>query len=199
MPGFFKRPDPDKNFFYNYFDHLNALSKQSADLYVEFKELKTADAQIDFFEKELSKRNLILNPLRDAHDYMDEIMGATILPASGMLTAVGALIAAAWEGVQALAIHWGLANNDREKHADTALEYFVTAAAVFTLSAMSFVKSWISLVSRPIATVEQGFAKQDTPRFYNEDKEPVVEAGRQVMNNVIDGAASVLNRFSSQF
>lgn len=193
MPGFFKRPDPDKNFFYNYFDHLKALTKHSAELYEEFKKLKTADAQMDFFEKELSNRNLILNPLRDAHDYMDEVMGATVLPAFGMLSAVGALVVAAWEGVQALAIHCGLAHNDREKHADEALGFFIAAAAVFTLSAMSFVKSWISLVSRPIATVEQGFAKQDTLRFYNEDKEPVVEAARKGMNDAIDGAASVLN------
>jgi 7-cyano-7-deazaguanine synthase in queuosine biosynthesis len=193
MPGFFKRPDPDKNFFYNYFDHLKALTKHSAELYEEFKKLKTSDAQIDFFEKELSNRNLILNPLRDAHDYMDEVMGATVLPAFGMLTAVGALVVAAWEGVQALAIHCGFAHNDREKHADEALSFFIAAAAAFTLSAMSFVKSWISLVSRPIATVEQGFAKQDTLRFYNEDKEPVVEAARKGMNEAIDGAASVLN------
>ncbi|MDR3503275.1 MAG: hypothetical protein P4L79_11925 [Legionella sp.] len=197
MPGFFKRPDPDKNFFYNYLDHLHALNKQSEALYAKFKQLNTTDEQLAFLENVFYERNLILQPLRDAHDYMDEVMGATVFPAVGMLTAIGSLIFAAWEGAQALAIHLGFASNDRIKHADKAFEFFIAAAITFTLSAVSFIKSLISLVSRPIATVEQGFAKQDTNRFYNEDKEPAVEAVKDGVKGVVDSAANVLNRFTA--
>lgn len=194
MPGFFKRPDPEKNFFYNYFDHLNALGKGADALYHKFSELRTVDEQWDFLEKVLSDRNLILQPLRDGYDYMDEVIGATVLPTAGALTSLGLLVFAVWEVAQSLAINLGFARNDREAHADNALQYFLGAALVLAFSAMSFIKSCISLISRPIATAEHGFAKQDKDRFYNEDKEPAVEAAREGIKEAVDGAASVLNR-----
>ncbi|CAM4470392.1 MAG: hypothetical protein LEGION0403_FIIPPAGN_00297 [Legionella sp.] len=195
MPGFFKRPDPEKNFFSNYIDHLHALILHGGALWEEAKGLRTSVEQQNFIEKVFGDRNLILQPLRDGHDYMDEIMGATVLPTVALMTAAGALVTAVWEGAQALAIHWGLARNDHTDHARNALLFVLGAAAALTISVLSFIKSWISLVSRPIATIEQGFAKQDAPRFYNEDKDPVVEAARDGVKGLVDSAANALTSF----
>ncbi|MFJ1269520.1 hypothetical protein ACD661_13215 [Legionella lytica] len=193
MPGFFKRPDPQKSFFSNYIDHLHALVLQTGALWEDFNKLKSSEEKEDFVWNTLNNRNLLLHPIRDGHDYMDEVMGATVLPAVAFMTAAGALVASVWEGAQALAIHWGLMQNDHKDHADNALGYIITAAAALTISVVSFIKSWISMVSRLVATVEQGFAKQDAPRFYNEDKEPGVESLRDGAKGFVDGIADTVN------
>lgn len=192
MPGFFKRPDPEKNFFFNYIDHLKALSKQAEKLCSDFDKLSPTEKE-ELFWKTLNDRNLVLQPIRDAHDYMDEVMGATVLPAVALMAAAGALVASVWEGAQALAIHCGLMQNDHEAHADNALSCAIIAAAALTASVASFIKSWISMVSRLVATAEHGFAKQDAPRFYNEDKEPIVEAGREGFKGAVDFIANGIN------
>lgn len=199
MPGFFKRPDPDKNFFQNYYDHLNALARQTAELCTKYKELKTERQIEEFMDKVISDRFLVLEPLRDGYDYMDEVLGATVLPVVALLGSVVAAVAAAWEGVHALAIHWGMADNDKVDHAANALNLCIASALALSLSVVSLLKSAISLISRPIATAEYGFAKQDTYRFYNEDKEPAVEFMREGVKDFVDSTASGLNRLANMF
>ncbi|KTD14531.1 hypothetical protein Lgra_0562 [Legionella gratiana] len=172
MPKLFKeskKPDPKKNFFQNYSDHLDYLQHEFEEFWIKLEKTKKLEERLNLMSNEALKRLNIFERLRDGHDYMDEVVGATALPALGMIVSIGSFAAAVWEGAQALAIHVGLTKKDGEDHKENAANFLLLSAASFALSVASFLKSAISLISRPIITAFYGYAKQDIVRFHNDE------------------------------
>lgn len=172
MPKLFenrKKPSPKKNFFQNYSDHLDYLQLEFKKVWEKLEATRSFEKQLDIISDEALKRLNIFERLRDGHDYMDEVIGATAIPAMGMVLSIASFAVAIWEGVQALAIHIGLAKKDSEDHKESAVNALLFSAASFVLSVASFLKSAVSLITRPIITAVKGFAEQDVDRFHNEE------------------------------
>ncbi|STX41201.1 Uncharacterised protein [Legionella donaldsonii] len=194
MPGFFdrakqaivnkslgkKEPDAKQNPVENYVDHAHFLLIKSLQKFDTLKEkygkLEKDGTEASFYDllsfikKEANKHLTICEKLRDGHDYFDEVVGATAIPALGMIASTAALGMAIWEGAQALAIHAGFKEGtDKEKsaHLENAGTMLLASAAAFVGAVASFLKSAISLVTRPVVTAIEGFAAQDKDRFYD--------------------------------
>lgn len=111
----------------------------------------------------------IFEALRDGYDYFDEVVGATAIPALAGLACLGLAASAIWEGIQELAIKIGLQNNDHDKHLEKAAANLLLAGTAFVISIASFIKSAISLFTRPIVTSINGYKPQNINRFTIED------------------------------
>ncbi|KTD34368.1 hypothetical protein Lmor_1765 [Legionella moravica] len=164
-----KTPDPKKNFFENYSDHLDFMIIHFQQKFNKLKNINDLDVALDYIGDEAIKRLKMFDPLRDGHDYFDEVVGATGLPALGIIASIASLGTAIWESAQALAIEMGIKRNDREDHLDIAAGYLILSAAAIIIAIASFVKSAISLITRPLVTALSGYAEQDEDRFHNED------------------------------
>ncbi|CEG57734.1 hypothetical protein [Legionella fallonii] len=172
MPKFFRvrrTPDPKKNFFQNYSDHFDYLQEKYEKVWHKLVEKQNLEEQFNFLNKQALKRLSIFEKLRDGYDYFDEVVGATALPAIGLVSSIATLGLALWEGIRALVIKIGLVNNDGQEHHVKAQSALLLSAASFLLSIACFLKSTISLITRPIVTAIYGFEKQDKERFINED------------------------------
>lgn len=179
MSKFFatKTPNKKKNFFQNYYDHVSYLKVELEDLY---KKLHKTDNAFKLLFNEGLKRLSVFDALRDGHDYFDEVLGATVMPIMAAGASLALLGLAIWEFVQS-----------NSKSDSAALSLLVAAGAALLFSAAVFVKSAISLITRPIVTAIQGFKKPDGDRFYNEDDD-LVKRTERVGNKVIDGVADFL-------
>ncbi len=184
MSGFFskrtfkdhKKPDSKKNFFQNYDDHLNSLSQELAKTFpiADFSQLHSIaidhpNALLNKVCNETLKHLYLFDALRDGYDYCDEVVGATAIPALAVLASVGLAAAALWEGIQALAIKMGLKKRDHHNHLEAAAANILLAGTAFVLSIVSFMKSVISLFTRPLVTLINGFKPQDINRFSIDD------------------------------
>ena len=118
------------------------------------------------FTQKVCKHVTLFDPLRDGHDYFDEVMGATLLPVALSLTSIGLLTASLCEGIMALFIQTNVIENDDKTHGQRAGIYLFSALLVSILSYATFLKSAASLITRPLVTVFQGCKEQDIPRFY---------------------------------
>jgi len=179
MPAFknHKKPAHYKNFFQNYDDHINSVESKLKVKYPMMNDIDSAQTLISALSKvtmeSLSKEVLshlyIFDALRDGHDYFDEVMGATVVPFAAGLASLGLAALAMWEAAQALAIKVGMKKDDHQSHGSTAVDFILLAAAAAVISAAIFIKSAISLVTRPIVTLVNGAKPQDENRFANED------------------------------
>lgn len=175
MPHFFanpsksSKPDLKNNFFQNYADHLEFLHQKFKDKYDGFMGEKTVDMKLAILKNEALERLSIFEKIRDGHDYFDEVVGATAIPAMGAIVSLCSLAMAIWDAGQALAIKAGFVKDDEINHKDNAIDHLLLSAAALALSVASFVKSMIALVTRPIVTAIQGFAEQDEDRFHHSD------------------------------
>ena len=156
---FHKKPNPQKNFFENYISHaIFIIGHLDQDYHFsdigcsmrEFSNNLNTSCQNLWNIKHL----LIFDPLRDGYDYTDEILGATAVSALFLL-------------VSQLSIGMALAQlcggKDKTK---TSLNFLLTACNTLAISCISFIKSLISLVSRPIVTAISGWKPQNINRFY---------------------------------
>ena len=164
-----KTPDPKKNFFENYSDHLDFLIMHFEQKFNKLRNFEDIGTALEYIGDEAIKRLKLFDQLRDGHDFFDEVVGATALPALGIIASIASLGTAIWESAQALAIKAGIARNDHEDHMDVAAGYLILSAASIILAIASFLKSAISIITRPIVTALTGFAEQDEDRFHNED------------------------------
>ncbi|STX37665.1 hypothetical protein [Legionella feeleii] len=166
-----KTPDTEKNFFQNYSDHFAFLEKEFKKKGAKLMEMNFDDG-LSFLSDQALERLKLFERLRDGHDYFDEVVGATAIPLMSLAVATVAAAAAIWEGVQDLAIHTGyMKAKDKvsvDENLDTSL-YLMIAGSFFLLAVASFLKSAISLISRPVVTAIQGFDEQDKERFCNND------------------------------
>ncbi|WP_298627384.1 hypothetical protein [uncultured Legionella sp.] len=164
-----KTPDPQKNFFENYSDHLGFLIIKFEQKFLQLQQMDSAQNALHFISKEALRRLNMFEQLRDRYDYFDEILGATALPALCLITSIASLSAALWESTQALAIKTGFTRNDNEDHLTDAGGFLLISVASILFSIASLLKSAISIVTRPIVTALQGYAEQDEDRFHNEE------------------------------
>ncbi|AHE67580.1 hypothetical protein [Legionella oakridgensis] len=172
MPTFFgnqKKPASEKSFMQNYGDHLKHVEHQANLTYYRFLSYQSYSKQFSLLGEQMRERIKIFQALYDGYDYADEILGATIVPILSVANTVVFTVAALWEGMQALSIRIGLARDDGDHHSRLAMSYLLGAGAFLLFSAVSLVKSAISLITRPLITMVHGFKPQDTERFYNED------------------------------
>ena len=160
-----KKPDPNKNFFQNYIDHGAHVRDQQIAFYTKFQ---TSEKPLQLLVDEAVSHLYILDALRDGHDYFDEVVGATAIPllcATASLALAGLAI---WEACTALYIKCDPSKNDGEDHGQKAKKALLLAGAAFVLAIGCFVKSVISLFTRPIATLLPHAKLQDKERFYDD-------------------------------
>ncbi|MCL9685480.1 hypothetical protein [Legionella maioricensis] len=172
MPRFFpghKKPDRNKNFFQNYSDHLNYLQDKYAEAWEEFKNQATFDQKLDFIGEQALERLNLFEKLRDGHDYFDEVVGATALPALGLVISIATLGMALWEGIQALVIRTGIARGSIQEHQEGAKQDLLVSGVAFLGAIASFLKSAVSLITRPVITAIRGFEEQNIDRFITDD------------------------------
>jgi hypothetical protein len=175
------KPDPKKNFFQNYNDHLNSLERNfikkidtsKTGNYAEiFNSIKTKAKYhpgqlLQFATQEILAPLYVFDKLRDGHDYFDEVSGATVVPLLSAAAFLGFTTRAIWEGIQKLA-H---SAKGKYYNGDEGLSNLVLAGTALMISITSLIKSVISLVSRPLVTLLGGFQAQDTKRFYIETED----------------------------
>ena len=153
-----KKPDSKKNFFQNYQDHTTYLQSQFFAVKEKFDGTK-ARHKVAYVGKQLVARINCLDPLRDGHDYMDEVLGATSVP---LIAGVVAIAAAGTALLYSVCSFFDAKSN----WASEAKMAFAVAGIAAAVALFSFAKSFISLFTRPIATVLNGGPKpQDTNRF----------------------------------
>ncbi|WP_019216247.1 hypothetical protein [Legionella tunisiensis] len=166
-----KTPDANKNFFQNYSDHLDFLEEKFKKKGAKLMQMNM-DEGLAFLSEQALERLKLFESLRDGHDYFDEVVGATTIPLMSLAVAAVATAAVIWEGVQDLAIHTGFMKAKDKVSIDKDLQtshYLIVAGAAFLFAVASFLKSAISLISRPVVTAIQGFDKQDEVRFCNQN------------------------------
>ena len=181
------KPNPNKNFFQNYYDHVHQLAKNYAKNYEDKKEEFFATKnQLEFLSNQALKHLSIFNALYDVYDYTDEIAGATVTHWLG--TGIALVLAATvpWELAQALVININWAKDDREDHVQEALLSIVAAALLFLLTTAIFIRSVISLVTRPLVTVVCGYQQPKENRFYDES---VASPNNDVIEAIVDTVA----------
>ncbi len=153
-----QRANPKNNFFQNYSEHLNALDNK---LFKEYNKIKTPD---DFASTILSHAT-VFEPLRDTHDYADDIFGATVLPILAAALSLAAIANTFYEGAQVLLMKAGLMTGDADEHSQLAINSFMVSATSLAVAVASLIKSVVSLFARPIATMVCGYKDQDEVRF----------------------------------
>ena len=160
-----EKPQKSKNFFENYTDHVRFLF----DKYKQVIASENFSGFIDNIAEASIKSLNLFEPLRDGHDYFDEVGGATAIPLASAVASIATFAMAAWEGLQALACSVGFMRSSTESHADEAVKFLQISLACALLALGSFVKSAVSLVTRPLVTAIKGFAPQDKERFMIDD------------------------------
>ncbi|KTD77181.1 hypothetical protein [Legionella waltersii] len=194
MPSFFKKPSSDKNFFQNYSDHIDALEIKFIKKFNELKKPKNRGKIFDILADEALGRINIFEPLRDGHDYCDEFVGATALPALGLIASLAFAGKALFEAGEALFIKVGFSQKDGEDHLSKAGFALALSAISFALSIASFIKSAISLVTRPIATLFSGYAPQKEDRFYrNDGVDRLISFGEETLDEAERGLSNLFS------
>jgi hypothetical protein len=192
MPVLFKKekPSPKKNFFQNYSDHLDFLQDKFYKKFDELMHKGNLDEAFNYISNEALERLSIFERLRDGHDYCDEFVGATAIPVLGIIASFALLGKSLYESVETLAIKIGFSTDDHQNHLRSAGFYLMLSGISFVLSIASFLKSAISMVTRPIVTGLQGWAKQDEPRFLREDSN--VKKAESLVDEVVSHLPSFL-------
>lgn len=170
MPRFLsnqKTPSNRKTFFQNYYDHLQFIRR---DFFKDDK-LKITRQNVEDVTKHIldAKRISCFDGLRDKYDYCDEIMGATIVPILGAVIFLGGVINAIWEGLQLLATQCGFIPFDTRDHSENAIVSLMAAGSTLVIAAATFIKSLISVFTRPLVTFVSGWQPQNVDRFYRAD------------------------------
>lgn len=124
---------------------------------------------LNFLAKEAIARVYVFDALRDGYDYFDEVVGATVLPFLSGCASIALAVVSIVELSYAIGIGVGLLEDDKKNHGDNVVLALVLAVAAVSFAVAVFIKSAISLVTRPLVTAVQGFKSQDINRFYDED------------------------------
>lgn len=180
-----KKPNPNYTFFKNYDNHIE---------FVKEKYARKMDTMIDrntgividhnsslFLHDEILKHLITFDSLRDMHDYMDEIMGITLLPIAGASLAVIGLLLAGRHAINGLECKYGATGVTQDAKADNEFKYSMNflmwALGAFGYAAVTFATSAVRLVTRPLVTATYGWKPQDENRFLDDGS-----AQAQVMN-----------------
>ncbi len=161
------KPKQKLNFFQNYIHHTRAMDNKLSN---EAKKVMTKDDNGKTLINFLAGHVTWGDRLRDGYDLMDEVMGASAIPLAAKALAIAFALKAVWEGVQ-WAYHQATKEefdeecSNEHNHGDKAVNDLFIAGSMVVICWTSLFKSVISLVTRPILTASQGWAKQDSNRF----------------------------------
>lgn len=160
MPTFFvksMKPDPEKNFLLNYSDHLNFTFNR-------VKPPKQSTIQ------EVLGHIYIFDALRDGYDFLDEVIGLTISPIIGLISALLFTAHLIWGAISLLPL---IVNRYYYKifsvETDETLDCLFRTSMITLLSIAVCIKSAISLITRPLITLINGYNDQNIDRFYVKD------------------------------
>ncbi|KTC64798.1 Uncharacterised protein (plasmid) [Legionella adelaidensis] len=163
-------PDAEKSFQENYGDHLQWIQKKVEHKYFRFWKLNSHSERLSLILNELALINKADKPLIDEYDYLDELMGATLIPFFSALNTAVFIVAATFECAQALAIQTSQMKDDQDNHLNTAMGYLILAGASLLLTVVSALKACVSLVTRPMLTIWSGYQLNESGRFINYSK-----------------------------
>jgi hypothetical protein len=121
--------------------------------------------RLSIIKDETLQRLRMLDGFYDRYDVADEVLGATVIPWAIGAAATGAFLYAVWEAGFMLAIKGGLVRNDHENHGDRAVMAFLASVALAALTVVIFAKSLISLVTRTLVTLTDGYSTPNQSRF----------------------------------
>lgn len=158
-----KKPDPKKNAIENYIDHAQYVFRKYKELEKELRSAKSMDKASDLMYNTAIKRLNFFQPLRDGHDYTDEVLGVLSTPVV-LLASLTFLMKSIYHKLSAVFI-----NGNSRSDNDESIENLYNACLGLIVGICNYLISAPSLITRPIATAIYGFAKQDTNRFYVED------------------------------
>ena len=161
-------PHPNKSFLQNYDDHVKlflkddmvSLTKDYTDPYKD---------KYAILRREIIARFGLFDSLCDHYDYFDEVIGATVIPCLSLFVVEITAIFAIIEGIYALAIRMRACRDDHADHVDAMINALITSGLALIFAASYFLKSVVSLCTRPLVTTIKGFKPQDKFRFYDED------------------------------
>lgn len=167
------KPDDYKTFFQNYAAHKKFIELKHSKMLDEYR-LKQGSEKLSFIVQQIAAHMTIFETLWDRYDYVDELLGATALPLLFTGFAIQQLGLAAWEGIQALAEQFNLKEKDGNEHSFQALGCLQASVASVLIAVFSLVKSTISLITRPLATLalDVGNPKAEQERFVTDQEEP---------------------------
>ncbi|WP_133129788.1 hypothetical protein [Legionella yabuuchiae] len=167
-----KKPSRTKNTFQNYYDHINCLLEDLTETMNDIEnDLSQGDVNtaLSKISQEVLKRLTMLEPIYDRYDYFDEIVGATAVSLLGISISLTSLALAFWESIQLLAINAGIKQKDGENHSNKAIQCLLFSGAMLLVGVCFFLKSSVSLLSRPLMTLIEGWKEDDKARFTRED------------------------------
>ena len=164
-----KAPNKNYSIFKNFNHHLHYITGKYVDQYSAFKTATDAEKE-KIFNNEIESQLTMFKPLKDGYDYMDEMMGATVVPLLAGVAAVACLVAATCYGLSELAVRAGVVRGQKGDNGNKALDALFYAAVSVLIAVSSFLKSAVSLFTRPFVTLYEGWDKnQDEVRFYDMD------------------------------
>lgn len=156
----------NKNFFQNYFDHMNVLAQHSNNAFEAFK----TNENIGYILNGMVARLDPFEPLCDAHDFLDEVIGIVVRPIISISFAFYYAGAAIAEIVNALVNKEENSEDVNPKHSIKAKNNATVALYYALFSIAAFVKSVISIITRPLVTAIKGFEeREEDNRFHNDD------------------------------
>jgi len=188
------RPDNNKSFFANYSDHLRSIHNRYSAKLTAFEQNPSMAGKFGAIAVELWSQKNIFKPLQDKHDLCDQIFGALVLPSLMKLAALGHLLMAVYEGVNALAISANIRAGDGIDHYQAAKDNVMKAVLFYAVAVFTYVKSVLSFFIRGILTLVSGFKPTDEVRFSSEPPaaaEAEAPAGGQELEGVIPAFGGV--------
>jgi hypothetical protein len=171
MPSFYSKPSSQKNAVRNYSDHLDALGQKFMDKYANLYMQGKYGKIFDLISEEALDHLNMFEAIKDGHDLTDELLlGTMAIPAMSTVASLALVGNAIYEASMALYRLFKPNKYDREDHLSNAVEALALAGLVFSIGVASFLTSAISLITRPIATLINGYAKQTGDRFLREGR-----------------------------
>ena len=170
-----KTPNKNLNFIQNYFNHLKAVdSKLGKEIkYLSGKRTFRQEIQRDVLGREKSGSDVLLghinafDPLKDGHDYMDNIMGATVGTLIGAAVSIIFLASGLYEGIMSLVT----SGAEPAKHYDNMQVSLSASLLTAAVTLINFANSFVSVFTRPVITAINGWDKSKEDRFRDEFSE----------------------------
>lgn len=164
------KPNKSKNSLQNYFDHLDSVLYKAITQFDSIcacvSPAQAKEALHQFIDLMFTSHIQIFDPLRDRYDYFDEVLGACLANVAANLFFQALYWAMLAEMMFTLAkiIAFRLGYISEWEGKEPAWHLLLLGSTVMALEII-YLKSMLSLITRPIATLINGWQDQDIPRF----------------------------------
>jgi hypothetical protein len=176
MPTYYKekKPRPSLSFPENYAAHARYLEGHGNELYGRFWSIPTLPSRFCFLGNQLKERISCFVPLKDGHDYLDELVSATFVPLFCEMNTLLFVGVGLWEFLKSCLMTIRIMERDQESHFSHAMSYFMLAFGSIVYAKLAVVNSLIGLLLRPIITLCTGYSAQNKDRFFYHEQIPAV-------------------------